>query len=145
VLSGLNKDLLGLESLLKHNRSLKELWQATQDPACKTAVNWVAKTISRMTRRKALGKWGTKVEVTHQALWPVAKSIMKRDGPNAPTIVHAPLQITYHPNEKANVIADCLENQFTSPDLCGENHERRVETRVQALLASVDDTPLGKV
>jgi hypothetical protein len=43
------------------------------------------------------------------------------------------------------VTADCLENQFTSHDLCDENHERRVETRVQALLASVDDTALEKV
>jgi hypothetical protein len=70
---------------------------------------------------------------------------MKRDEPKAPTAVHGPLGITYHPNEKANAIADCLANQFTSHDLCDENHERRVKTRVQALLASVDDTSLGKV
>jgi hypothetical protein len=70
---------------------------------------------------------------------------MKRDGQKAPTVVVKPLGITYHPNEKANVIANCLENRFTSHDLCDENHERRVETRVQALLASVDNTPLGKV
>jgi hypothetical protein len=38
-----------------------------------------------------------------------------------------------------------LENQFTSHDPCDENHERWVETRVQALLTSVDNTPLGKV
>jgi hypothetical protein len=43
------------------------------------------------------------------------------------------------------MIVDCLENQFTSHDECDENHERRVETRVKALLASVNDTPLGKV
>jgi hypothetical protein len=43
------------------------------------------------------------------------------------------------------MIADYLENQFTSHDLCDENHERQVETTVQALLASVDGTPLGKV
>jgi hypothetical protein len=49
---------------------------------------------------------------------------MQRDEPKAPTAVHGPLGIIYHPNEKANVIADCLENQFTSHDLCDENHER---------------------
>jgi hypothetical protein len=49
--------------------------------------------------------------------------------------VRGPLGITYHPNKKANVIADCLENRFKSHDLCDENHERRVETRVQAPLA----------
>jgi hypothetical protein len=78
-------------------------------------------------------------------LWPIAKSLMKRDGPKAPIALHGPLGIQYHPNEKANAIADCLENQFTFHDLCGENHERRVETRVQGVLSSKDDTPLGKV
>jgi hypothetical protein len=48
---------------------------------------------------------------------------MKRDGPNASTAVHGPLRITDHPNKKANMIADCLENQFTSHDLCDENRE----------------------
>jgi hypothetical protein len=43
------------------------------------------------------------------------------------------------------VIADCLENQFTSHDLCDGNHEREVETTIQALLTSADGTLLGKV
>jgi hypothetical protein len=43
-----------------------------------------------------------------------------------PTTIHGPLGITYHLKEKANMTAGCLEN-----------HERQ---RVQALLASVDDT-----
>jgi hypothetical protein len=62
-----------------------------------------------------------------------------------PAAVHKPLGITHHLNEQANVTADCLENQFTSHDLCDENHEQQVETTVQALLASVDGNPLGKV
>jgi hypothetical protein len=45
---------------------------------------------------------------------------MKRGGPKAPTTVHAPLGIT---DEKANINADCLENQFKSQDLCDENQE----------------------
>jgi hypothetical protein len=56
-------------------------------------------------------------EVTPQALWPIAKSPMKTDGPKAPTVVHSPLGIAYHPNESTNVTADCLENQFTSNDM----------------------------
>jgi hypothetical protein len=49
------------------------------------------------------------------------------------------------PNEKFSAIAGSLQNQFASHDLCDEHHERRVETRAQAVLASVDDTPLDKV
>jgi hypothetical protein len=80
-----------------------KLWQVTPDAACKTAINRVAKTIRRMTRKKALQLWETKAgncEVTPQALWPIAKSFMKRDGPKAPIAVHDPLRITQHPKEK---------------------------------------------
>jgi hypothetical protein len=67
---------------------------------------------------------------------------MKRNGPKAQTTVHGPLGIT---NVKPNVIADCLENQFKSHDLCDENQDQQVVTRVQAPLASVNDIPFGKV
>jgi hypothetical protein len=70
---------------------------------------------------------------------------MKRDGPKTPAAVHGPLGITYYPNEKANVIADSLEIRFTSHYLLDENREREVRTTVQALLASLDGTTLGKV
>jgi hypothetical protein len=70
---------------------------------------------------------------------------MKRDGQNTPTAIHGPLEITYYLNEEVNTTADCLENQFTSHDLCDENHERWVETRVQALLTPLDETPLEKL
>jgi hypothetical protein len=47
---------------------------------------------------------------------------MIRDGQKEPTVVHGPLGITYYPDKKSNVTADYLENQFTSHDLCDENH-----------------------
>jgi hypothetical protein len=62
-----------------------------------------------MTPKMALEYRETKVgncEVTTQVVWPIAKSLMKKDGPKAPTAVHGPLRKTYHPNEKANVTAD---------------------------------------
>jgi hypothetical protein len=48
------------------------------------------------------------------------------------------VKIKYNPTKKANVIASCSENQFTSHDLCDENHERQLESRAQALLASIE-------
>jgi hypothetical protein len=125
-----------------------KLWHITQDPVCKMAVNWVSKTIRQMTCRKTLEWWETQVrncEVTPQAPWPVTEWLMKRDGPKAPTTVHGPLGITYHPNEKANVITVCFENQFTFREVCDGNHEGWVETKVQALATSVVGFPLGKV
>jgi hypothetical protein len=81
-------------------------------------------------------------EVRPQAIWPIAKSLANRDGPRAPTTIHGPLGLKCHPQDKTNAIADCLESQFTPHDLCDENHERRVEARVQALFeAEGNDTP----
>jgi hypothetical protein len=40
--------------------------------------------------RKSLECWETKIansEVTFQAIWPTAKSLMKRDGPKAPIAI----------------------------------------------------------
>jgi hypothetical protein len=47
-----HKDPSGLESPLKHKLSLRKMWKINWDPACKTAVNWNARTIKRMTRKK---------------------------------------------------------------------------------------------
>jgi hypothetical protein len=55
TLLDLNKDLPGLESLLKHKWRLRKLWQVTRDPACQMAVIRVTRTVRRMTHRKALG------------------------------------------------------------------------------------------
>jgi hypothetical protein len=100
-----------------------------------------------MTRKKALERWETKInnaEVTPQARLPIAKSLLKRDGPRAPTAIHGVCGLKSHPFEKGNAIADCLEIQFTPHDLCDDNHERRVEARVQALLETVDNNPPTK-
>jgi hypothetical protein len=43
--------------------------------------------------------------------------------------------------DKANAIANSLENQFTLHDLCDENHEQRVEVRVQAVLEAAENDP----
>jgi hypothetical protein len=77
-------------------------------------------------------------KVTPQAIWPIAKSLLKRDGPRATSAIHCASGLKFHPSEKANAIADSLEIQFTPNELCDENHERRVEVEVQALLETVE-------
>jgi hypothetical protein len=75
------------------------------DPACKTALNWVTKTIRRIARKRALERWETKIEnceVTPQAIWPIAKSLAKRGEPKATTAIHGPLGSVFYPNERAN-------------------------------------------
>jgi hypothetical protein len=83
-------------------------------------------------------------EVTLQAIWPTAKSLLRRDGPRAPTAIHGASGLKFLPSEKANAIADCLEIQFTPHDLCDENHERHVEAKVHTLLETTDMNPPSK-
>jgi hypothetical protein len=61
-------------------------------------------------------------EVTHQAIWPIAKPLTKMDGPKAPSAIHGSLGLIFYPIDKANIIADCLENQFRGHVLCNCDH-----------------------
>jgi len=69
----------------------------------------------------------------------------ERDGPKAPTAIHGCFSLKFLPMEKANVIADCLENRFTPHDLCDKHHEKQVEASVRALLDTEDNTPTERV
>jgi hypothetical protein len=97
-----------------------------------------------MTRKKALEWWEAKIsnsEVTPQAIWPIAKSLLMRDGTRVPAAMHGASGLKFYLFEKASAIADCLEIQFTPHDLCDDNHEQRVEAGVQTLLETVDNSP----
>jgi hypothetical protein len=136
----INNDLPGLDRLLKLKQGLRKLWQETRDPACKTAGNWVTKAIRRMTRKGAHKRWQTKIsntEVTSQAIWPIAKSLVKRDGPKEPTAIHSASGLKCHPFDKAKATADTLEIQFAPHDLRDETHDRRVEDHVQSLRETI--------
>jgi hypothetical protein len=78
-------------------------------------------------------------------MWPIAKSLLNRDAPKAPTVVHGYFGLKFSPYEKAKAIAYCLENRFTQHDMCDERHERRVETTVQDILETEDEAPLEKL
>jgi hypothetical protein len=107
---------------------MRKLWQETRDPGCKKTVNWVSKSIRRMTRKKPLEGSETKLantELTPPAICLIAKYLTNRDGPRAATTIHGLLGLNYHPVDKANEVADCLEKQFTPHNLCKENRDTR--------------------
>jgi hypothetical protein len=135
-----NHDLPGSDRWSKRKQRLRKLWQETQDPECKMTIKWVKETTRKITCSKALKRWETKLEsceVTLQAIWCIAKSLMKRGEPKSPTDTHCPSGLKYHLLQKVNTIHDCLGTQFISHDLCDDN--RRAEARVQALLEAVDN------
>jgi hypothetical protein len=55
-------------------------------------------------------------KVTLQAIWPISKSVIKRGGQKVPSAIHGPLGPIFYPVDKANIVADCLENQFRAHD-----------------------------
>jgi hypothetical protein len=60
--------------------------------------------------------------------------LINRDGLTAAIAIRGRLGLKFNTVDKANAVADCIDNQFTPHDLCDENHERRVKARVQFLL-----------
>jgi hypothetical protein len=104
-LYGLNCDYLGVDRWLKHKKRLRALWEDKRDPERKRVVNGLSKTIRRKTCKRALNDGKQK--------WLTLKSLKNKDGPRAPTTIHCPLGLKFHPLEKANAISDCLEKQFT--------------------------------
>jgi hypothetical protein len=96
ALSDLNNDIPGIDPLLNYKKRLRKLWQETRDPECKTALNWVSKSIRRLTRKKALERWETRLAnavETPQAIWPIAKSLINSDGRRAPTAIPGTLGV----------------------------------------------------
>jgi hypothetical protein len=69
------------------------------------------------------------------AYWKIS---LKKGGPQAPYAIHVSLGLIFHPIDKANILADCLENQFRAHDLCDCDHRRHVEAQVDALLGIID-------
>jgi hypothetical protein len=99
----------------------------------------------RMTTKRALERWEMKMEnceITPQAIWPIVKFPMKRGGPKTPTVIHGHSGPIFYPIDKANEIANYLENQLTPHELCDSDNERQVVALVQALLDTVKETPL---
>jgi hypothetical protein len=59
--------------------------------------------------------------------------------------MHSPLGLTNHLLEKANVISDCLEEQFTPHDLGNKDHKQWVMATFQAMLKVVDNSSSKRI
>jgi hypothetical protein len=57
-------------------------------------------------------------EVTPEVIWPTAKSLITVDSPKRPAAIYGISEFQFNPLNKSNAIADFLENQLLSQDLC---------------------------
>jgi hypothetical protein len=77
-------------------------------------VNWGKKPARKIGRRKTLERWETEIgncEVTPKAIWLVVKSLIKMDGPQAPTPIHG--RLGHQPLEKTTMIVDFNSHRMT--------------------------------
>jgi len=77
------KQLSGLDHFLRLTRMLRKFWHETRDPKCKTAPDWVTKTIHRLTQKNTIERWETKLsnsKVTPHAFWPLASCEIPYEG-----------------------------------------------------------------
>jgi hypothetical protein len=79
--------------------------------------------------------------VASHTVWPLKKSLTRRDKPKTPTVIHSPSGLRFLPLGKANVSTNILVNNFSPHDLCEENHERLGVARIQALFEAVGSPP----
>jgi hypothetical protein len=97
-----------------------------------------------MTKKMLKEQWDTKMEnceITPQVIWPMAKTMLNKDAPKFPSMIHGYSSLKFLPLEKANAIADFLKIVSYNM-ICEENHEREMETTVQGTLETDDtDTP----
>jgi hypothetical protein len=63
-------------------------------------------------------------------------------GPKAPTAIYGSSGPIFYQIDKANIIVDCLENQFRTHYLCDCDHKQYVEAKVEVLMAIINETPL---
>jgi hypothetical protein len=101
----INNKIPGLDRLLKYKGKLRKLWLEIRNPACKTAVNWIMKSIRRMTQGKALERCEIKIgntEVIRQTIWPIVKSLLRRGRLRAQTAIHGPLGRKFHSKQLLN-------------------------------------------
>jgi hypothetical protein len=89
------------------------------------AVNWVTKTIRQMTCKKALssGKQKQGTVRSHLKLCGLLRIAYEKGWTKGTNHCSWPFRNYISPKEKANMIADCLENQFIFHDLWDKNHE----------------------
>jgi hypothetical protein len=72
-------------------------------------------------------------------VWTIVKSLSKRGGQKAPVAIHGPLGPIFYPIDKANIIADSIENQFLCMTYVICHHRGHVEAEVEALMTTVDE------
>ncbi|GFT43964.1 RNA-directed DNA polymerase from mobile element jockey [Trichonephila clavipes] len=136
-----------LKSLFKQRNRARKTWQFTRDPNDKTILNRLQNKIHRKVNALTQKQWEdklTSLDPEDGSLWNMAKGFRKKRSPIS--ALTGPTGIAYTDTQKAETLANALEDQFQlnniqNPDT--DNQHMRLVDRFFINDNNFDDTPIS--
>lgn len=125
---------LRTQALIGLKRWARNKWQTTRLQQYKTLWNYMKRKIQLRLRRIDAQNWNEKLlqlDEQNREFWLLAKSLAKKDTSKPARPIHGPQGLVYTPEDKAEVFANHLEDQFTvNPEPYDEQHIRTVNRQL---------------
>ncbi|GFW95129.1 RNA-directed DNA polymerase from mobile element jockey [Trichonephila clavipes] len=136
-----------LKSLFKQRNRARKTWQFTRDPNDKTILNRLQNKIHRKVNALSQKQWEdklTSLDPEDGSLWNMAKGFRKKRSPIS--ALTGPTGIAYTDTQKAETLANALEDQFQlnniqNPDT--DTQHMRLVDRFFINDNNFDDTPIS--
>ncbi|GFU66258.1 RNA-directed DNA polymerase from mobile element jockey [Trichonephila clavipes] len=136
-----------LKSLFKQRNRARKTWQFTRDPNDKTILNRLQNKIHRKVNALTQKQWEdklTSLDPEDGSLWNMAKGFRKKRSPIS--ALTGPTGIAYTDTQKAETLANALEDQFQlnniqNPDT--DNQHMRLVDRFFINDNNFDDIPIS--
>ncbi|GFU35118.1 RNA-directed DNA polymerase from mobile element jockey, partial [Trichonephila clavipes] len=136
-----------LKSLFKQRNRARKIWQFTRDPNDKTILNRLQNQINRKVNALTQKQWEdklTSLDLEDGSLWNMSKGYRKKRSPIS--ALTGPTRIAYTDTQKAETLANSLENQFQLNDIQNpdsDNQHMRLVDRFFINDNNFDDTPIN--
>ena len=102
----------GIQDEIRLKNRLRRQWHITRDPALKTEVNRLQRSVSRRLNKWRNDQWSATLESLdpeNQSLWRMTKRVMRVPTPSPPLVTTGGFALS--DSEKAKALADNLETQ----------------------------------
>ncbi|GFT94246.1 hypothetical protein TNCV_3922791 [Trichonephila clavipes] len=132
-----------LKPLFRQRNRARKIWQYTRDANDKTLLNRFQNKISRKVNALTQKQWEeklTSLDPEDGSLWNMAKGFRKRSPISA---LRGPTGIAYSDTDKAEAVANSLENQFQLNDINNPDQDKHTRLVDRFFINdNSDDTPL---
>jgi hypothetical protein len=103
----------GIQGEIRLKNRLRRQWQVTRDPTLISEVDRLQRAVTRRHNERRNDQWSAtfdSLDREDQSVWKMAKRVMRVPTPTPPLVT--PGGIAISDSEKAEALADTLENQF---------------------------------